>query len=963
MNLAGEAGSLLKIEEEIAGGVAEAKERWLADPHREQQRLFVDGTDQSGMKASIDISDIADDEFWDRAEDRIYAALRSYAEHIENGGGAYQRRLFANDTARGFAFVDLCGKRYDVALMNPPFGEATKASKAYITDKFKNSSADILQAFVERVLGLLTQSGRVGAISARTGFFLGNSKSWRSEIVFKNRLICFADLGLGVLDDALVEVASYVIEKAPPAGSRIDTDRQLDNREKGGRLLRAIEATQRGDHDGLKQFDQHLLALIPDHTFAYWAPESLVRRYSTAEKFRDMIGKVRQGVATADDFRFARLGWEVDTIAIGPAARWQRFSKGGEYSPPYDDIHLLVDWGKNGEQLKAFPGCFIRNEAFYFMPGATYTVRTASAFAAKVLPAECIFSHNAQTWFSSSPDLLLLSVGYLSARVPQAFLELAVGSGDIATAGSAARRYTTAVVESVPAGVIREVDNESNRSAVRTLFHHRVSEFQSDETSCHFSHFHLSSEATGLRNANHESLLAHLQSAVHALGESGQLDDSITGAFRLTPEEQKFVDEEVGVHPTCYVGNPRREDVVRLFGLTDDASIAEAIGKLGSRRWFTKKSYFVDRRLEMISHYLQASPAAILASIDGHELDSGLEEYVRSAVSEALGISFGRWDLRFATGHKSVPILPDPFAPLPGCPPGQLQNEQGLPIIQADVAGLKAEGRWHYPIEIPWDGILVDDDIHRADVEARIHQVLEEVWPGRSESIEHEVCEILGVRTLRDYFRKSSSFFADHLKRYSKSRRQAPIYWPLSTPSGSYTLWLYYHRLTDQTLYTCVNDFIEPKLMQVAEEVASLRTKSGRSSPEERELERLSNSEAELKDFRDELLRIAKFWKPNLNDGVQITAAPLWKLFQHKPWQRKLKEAWDKLKAGEYDWAHLAYSIWPDRVREKCRTDKSLAIAHGLEDLYEEPKTAPKKKRARRKHEEDEEFAAMDLEG
>jgi hypothetical protein len=37
-----------------------------------------------------------------------------------------------------------------------------------------------------------------------------------------------------------------------------------------------------------------------------------------------------------------------------------------------------------------------------------------------------------------------------------------------------------------------------------------------------------------------------------------------------------------------------------------------------------------------------------------------------------------------------------------------------------------------------------------------------------------------------------------------------------------------------------------------------------------------------LKDFRDELLRIASFWKPNLNDGVQITAAPLWKLFQHK---------------------------------------------------------------------------------
>ena len=58
-------------------------------------------------------------------------------------------------------------------------------------------------------------------------------------------------------------------------------------------------------------------------------------------------------------------------------------------------------------------------------------------------------------------------------------------------------------------------------------------------------------------------------------------------------------------------------------------------------------------------------------------------------------------------------------------------------------------------------------------------------------------------------------FFPFHLQRYSKSRRKAPIYWPLSTASGSYTLWLYYPSLTSQTLYTAVNDFIDPKLKQV----------------------------------------------------------------------------------------------------------------------------------------------------
>jgi len=111
----------------------------------------------------------------------------------------------------------------------------------------------------------------------------------------------------------------------------------------------------------------------------------------------------------------------------------------------------------------------------------------------------------------------------------------------------------------------------------------------------------------------------------------------------------------------------------------------------------------------------------------------------------------------------------------------------------------------------------------------------------------------------------------------------------------------------------------------------SLRTKSSRSGQEEKELEKLSDLASELREFRGELLRLAKFWKPNLNDGVQITAAPLWKLFQHKAWQKKLRETWESLEKGDYDWAHLACSIWPERVLRKCHQDRSLAIAHDVE--------------------------------
>jgi len=61
--------------------------------------------------------------------------------------------------------------------------------------------------------------------------------------------------------------------------------------------------------------------------------------------------------------------------------------------------------------------------------------------------------------------------------------------------------------------------------------------------------------------------------------------------------------------------------------------------------------------------------------------------------------------------------------------------------------------------------------------------VLELIWKDRVEAIEKEACEILGIQQLRDYFRKpgTGGFWDDHVSRYSKRRRKAPIYWLLDT--------------------------------------------------------------------------------------------------------------------------------------------------------------------------------------
>jgi len=215
MKLAGEAGSLLKIEEEIKDAVTAARKQWREGPKPEQQLLFFPGMADPRPKQQelrFDVKGITDERFWEEAEDRILDALKDYAERAENGH-ATRRRLFAEDAARGFAFIDLCRKRYDVVLMNPPFGEPAKPSKALIEQSFPRTKNDMYAAFVERGLGLLHKGGRLGAITSRTGFFLSSFTKWREEILLKEaKPTVFADLGYGVMDSAMVEAAAYCLE-------------------------------------------------------------------------------------------------------------------------------------------------------------------------------------------------------------------------------------------------------------------------------------------------------------------------------------------------------------------------------------------------------------------------------------------------------------------------------------------------------------------------------------------------------------------------------------------------------------------------------------------------------------------------------------------------------------------------------------------------------------------------------
>ena len=177
---------------------------------------------------------------------------------------------------------------------------------------YPNSSNDLLSIFVERGLELLRVGGRLGAITSRTCFFLGSFKDWRKKVVIdRSSVEVIADLGQGVMDDAMVEAAAYVLE----AGSRKQNStviRAIEDVDRNIALQEATIAHRLGTLDKrLYSADRKTFSLLPNLPFVYWINADVITRFVSEIHFDPHIGKVCQGLSTSDNFRFVRVVWEV----------------------------------------------------------------------------------------------------------------------------------------------------------------------------------------------------------------------------------------------------------------------------------------------------------------------------------------------------------------------------------------------------------------------------------------------------------------------------------------------------------------------------------------------------------------------------------------------------------------------------------------------------------------------------
>jgi hypothetical protein len=229
------------------------------------------------------------------------------------------------------------------------------------------------------------------------------------------------------------------------------------------------------------------------------------------------------------------------------------------------------------------------------------------------------------------------------------------------------------------------------------------------------------------------------------------------------------------------------------------------------------------------------------------------------------------------------------------------------------------------------DGRMVIERDHPDDLAQRVIDVLVVVH-GDTEAGKIVRTAIGGNGDLRDALAGylQGPFFKAHVRRY----RKRPVYWLIQSPKQNYNVYLFHERATDQILALLQGArYLGGRIFQLKQQLEEANRREAAAEGHEKagwrkQAQELAEELADLEAF-DQAITATNSepivdtegkagtarWAPELDDGVLLNAAPLYRLTP--AWKKAdakldLGKVWKALKDGEYPWANPTFALQAD---------------------------------------------------
>ena len=327
----------------------------------------------------------------------------------------------------------ILSQRYDVVCTNPPYMAMSNANavlKNYVEKNFPDSKSDLFAVFIEKCSELAKIKGYYSMITQHAFMFLSSYEKLRQKLQLKTT-VNMAHLGARAFD----EISGEVVQTTAFVNFNTRVSSYLAIYK---RLLEGMSEAEKRDlfFSGKNTYTSipDDFNKIPGSPVAYWVSDQFFKLFENIQL--GDIAKPRQGMATTNNNLFLRFWYEVDNDKIGFSYhnltdtengkhRWFPYNKGGDYRKWYGNQQYVVNWYKNGLDLKEYtkdaPGGRMNNMEYYFMPSDSWSKITSGKFAVRYFPNGFIFDVAGCSIFSE--DKLIYLLGILNSTVAESILK------------------------------------------------------------------------------------------------------------------------------------------------------------------------------------------------------------------------------------------------------------------------------------------------------------------------------------------------------------------------------------------------------------------------------------------------------------------------------------------------------------------------------------------------------------
>lgn len=470
---------------------------------------------------------------------------------------------------------------------NPPF-QTVKGMpgpmKEHLKKYFSDAKCDLCNAFILQCVRKIRPGGTIALVTQSSWMYLDSFVHVREAVVGGSTIEAIADLGSGAFHDLSGEKANVTLLKLSSSPCRNGRVRVLTVRDAPIQEKAAALADTSVSEMQIEQ-----TKLFGGEHMAFMLNASARKNKAAQRKYGD-FGVPMQGTSTGDADKLIGYYWE---HLNDP--EWVPVSKGGSYARWCGLNSYVLNWGTDGEYIRATKGSALRNTRYFDRTALVYSDTGTSGFNARLL-------EKGQLFVASGPGIRdvvgspYAHLALLNSRVFSYFLR------SLSPKLTVAAGYISRVP--VPEGLLERTEMDRlghmcyNKKREQLKLRPHNLEWEVPRI-----------EAGPLDDYIYRLFIQEMRDEAAKLRLEKELDDMILDAYALDETERLKLDEAVGVPAAAIMGTPEADGLDRSMAQALDANCQIA------RTRANRHSLGCDGILELTARREQVDPCLLAGLI------------------------------------------------------------------------------------------------------------------------------------------------------------------------------------------------------------------------------------------------------------------------------------------------------------------------------------------------------------